>query len=170
LNDTAKLNGWNLSTHDISLNNYIGKTYYHNTHMAMFVDNPDYIVPDELVNNKIENSIIHEVIVDTLDNFVTSKNITPSLIKIDVEGYEVPVLEKAQEMLSKYDIDMMIETHRDECEKLGWSISDICDYIDPDKFILYSHDLQHEILDLKSFVLKNESNMRFIAINRKRGL
>lgn len=166
LEDTAKLNEWNLTTHKIGLNNYVGKTYYHNTHMAMFVDNADYVVPDEIVSGVNENTIINEVLVDTLDNFVKTNNITPSLIKIDVEGYEVPILQMAKETLSKYPVDLLIETHRDECERLGWSIAEICNYIDPKKYQLFTHDLKEEIFDLKSFVLNNESNMRFIAIDR----
>lgn len=166
LDDTSKLNGWNLISHRIGLNDYIGKTYYHNTHMAMFVDNPEYIVPNELLNGNDENSIVKEILIDTLDNFVLKNNISPSLIKLDVEGYEIPVLKASQKTLSNYDVDMFIETHRDECKNLGWDIGDICNYLDPDRYIFYTHDLIDEILDLKSFVLNNESNTRFVAINR----
>ena len=108
LEDTAKLNEWNLTTHKIGLNNYVGKTYYHNTHMAMFVDNADYVVPDEIVSGVNENTIINEVLVDTLDNFVKTNNITPSLIKIDVEGHEGYVLMGAKDLLSK-GIPVVIE-------------------------------------------------------------
>jgi FkbM family methyltransferase len=167
LKDTAELNKWNLSTHKIALNNYTGKTYYHNTHMAMFVDDADYVVPDDIVSGVKENTVINEVVVDTLDNFVKTNNIIPTLIKIDVEGYEIPLLQKAKETLSKYPIDLLIETHRDECKTLGWSIEEICNYINTEQYVLYTHDFKEEIFDLKSFVLNNESNMRFIAINRK---
>lgn len=166
LENTAKLNDWNLNVHRIGLNDYIGKSYYHNTHMAMFVDDSNYVVPDEILNGNKDNSIVNEILIDTLDNFVIKNNLSPSLIKLDAEGYEVPILKEAQKTLSKYDVDIFIETHRDECIKLGWKIDDICNYLDPEKYIFYTNDFNHEITELKSFVLDNESNMRFIAINR----
>ena len=121
LKDTADLNAWKLNVHPIALNNYVGDSYYHNTHMAMFTDSKDRVV-GELDNNNKDNNIIHEVAVTTLDNFVKQYNLQPDLIKIDVEGYEVPVLEQAIQTLQDNDVDLFIETHRDECLKLGWNI------------------------------------------------
>jgi FkbM family methyltransferase len=166
LEDTAKLNDWNLHVHKIGLNDYTGKSYYHNTHMAMFVNDSEYIVPEEMINGNHNNSIVNEILIDTLDNFVYNNNLSPSFIKLDVEGYEVPILKKAQKTLNDYNVDLFIETHRDECTKLGWDVSEICQYLDSNKYVFYTHDFKEEILDLKHFVLNNESNTRFIAINR----
>jgi FkbM family methyltransferase len=166
LKDTTELNSWNLTTNQLALNNYIGNTYYHNSHMAMFVTEKDYIVPAEIVNNNEKNSIINEVDVDTLDNFVKRHNLKPDLIKIDVEGYEIPVLEQAHETLSNNNVDLFIETHRDECLKLGWNIETICDYLTSDRYQFYTYDLSHEITDLRSYILNHESNMRFVALNK----
>jgi len=166
LSDTSKLNSWNLTTHPIALNNYVGNTYYHNTHMAMFVDNEDYTVSDEIVNNNIENSKIHEVQINTLDNFVNQYNLKPDLIKIDVEGYEIPILEQSYETLSNNNVDLFIETHRDECLNLGWNIEQICDYLKPDQYRFYTYDLNYEIIDLKDYVLNYDSNMRFVALHK----
>lgn len=163
---TAKLNNWNLNTFPIGLSNKITKRYYHNTHMAMFVDSAEYQVPEELVNNNPKNNIINEVDILTLDAFTAQQGIRPDLIKLDVEGYEIPILQEAQKTLKESKADLFIETHRDECKQLGWQIDTICDYLQPEDYVFYTIDLKTEIGDLKSYVLDGKSNMRFIAIHR----
>ncbi len=180
LQNTAKLNNWNLSTHPIGLNNYVGKCYYHNTNMARFTNDPNFKVSDAEINSNPENAKIHEVNIDTLDNFVKSNNIKPNLIKIDVEGYEVPILEKAQETLSNDAVDLFIETHRNECIELGWNIEKLCDYIPQKDYIFYTTGLLYDqnslpsyifrqriFTDLKDYILNHKSTMRFVAINKK---
>ncbi len=48
---------------------------------------------------------------DTLDNFVSVGNTPPSLIKIDVEGAEVDVLQGAHGILAQYHPLVLCETH-----------------------------------------------------------
>ena len=67
--------------------------------MAMFTDDPNYKVTDAEINGNPQNAILYELNIDTLDNFVKVNNIKPDLIKIDVEGHEIPIFEKSQETL-----------------------------------------------------------------------
>lgn len=64
------------------------------------------------VENKEDNeteAIIYEVKTDTLDNFTKEKNITPDLIKIDVEGHELSVLKGAENFINEHHPTLIIE-------------------------------------------------------------
>lgn len=167
LKETADINSWNLTTHQIGLSDQKKKMYYHNTHMAMFTENADYNVPVEIVNGIPENAILKEIQIDTLDNFISTENITPELIKIDVEGYEVPILRKSSELIKEYKPILFIESHRDECNNLGWKIEEMVDYMDIENYIFYTHDFSEKIDNLSQFLLDGESNKRFIGISKQ---
>lgn len=166
LAETAKLNEWNLSAHAIAMNNYVGELYYHNTHMAMFTDNENHVVEDKFINGNKENAVVHKTEVTTLDTFVKKYKLEPSLIKIDIEGYEVPVLQKAQETLDNFAINLFVETHRDECINLGWDVREVSKYLDAKKYSFYTIDLSQKIDNLQEYITNYESNMRFIAIHK----
>ena len=65
-----------------------------------------------------------------LDDFVKTYNIIPQIIKIDVEGFELHVLEGAKDTLQTYRPKIIIETHskelRQKCDtflnSLGYSL------------------------------------------------
>ncbi len=64
------------------------------------------------VENKEQNeteSIIYEVKTDTLDNFIKEKDLHPDLIKIDVEGHELSVLQGGQNYIANYHPTLIIE-------------------------------------------------------------
>jgi FkbM family methyltransferase len=162
LQRTAEANGWHLTTHPIGLSSTPQKAYYYNTHMANFVTDPNAQTPKD--SNNPANEVLHEVEIDTLENLVATNNIIPQLIKIDTEGYEVPILEGAREFLNTHKIDLFIETHRDECINLGWKVDTICDILTDDRYTFCTHDLQYQITSLKDYINNYESNMRFIAL------
>jgi FkbM family methyltransferase len=53
----------------------------------------------------------HPVAVTTVDAFCKTHGITPTFLKIDVEGYEAHVLEGARDTIQRCTPDMLIETH-----------------------------------------------------------
>lgn len=166
LHETKKLNSWNLTTHSIALNDYEGEIYYHNTHMAMFTSDKNYVVEDKYVNGNIENKKLNKTTVTTLDNFVKYNQLTPQLIKLDVEGYEIPILRQATDTLKNNIVNLFVETHRDECKVLGWDVREICRYLSPDQYSFYTNDFSEQIADLESYLIEHDSNMRFIAIHK----
>ncbi len=64
----------------------------------------------EEVNAEVEKTI-------TIDDFVKEKDIIPDFIKIDVEGFELDVLQGAKETLCKFHPKIIIETHSKELRK-----------------------------------------------------
>lgn len=160
----ASINGFSISANQIGLNNYIGENKYYGDHMVNFIDE-DFKKKDLNFSEETETFSIK---IETLDHFVNQRSIKPSLIKIDVEGYEIPILEKGLETISKYNPDLLIETHRDECKILGWNIDQISNYVKQDDYEIYTYDLSTKILNLKDYVNNFDSNMRFVAFNKKR--
>lgn len=161
----ASANDWRLEAYPIALNSQAQELYYYNTHMANFVTNPDFQPPKD--SNNPENEALHKVSVTTLDNFIETGKIVPQLIKIDTEGYEVPILKGAINTLQQYPVDLFMETHRDECDLLGWQVGEICNFLKPENYTFYTADFQYEIEDLYDYVTNFESNTRFIALNKK---
>ena len=61
----------------------------------------------------------------TLDKFVQSKLIAPDILKIDVDGYEGPVIDGGMEFLSKNHPLIFLELHGEWIERYGYSASGI---------------------------------------------
>lgn len=51
---------------------------------------------------------------ETIDSIIKSTGIIPDLIKIDVDGYELNVLEGLKESIIKYKPIMVVETNEDK--------------------------------------------------------
>lgn len=71
----------------------------------------------------------------TLDSFVQTHRLAPEIIKIDVEGAEVLVLEGARKTLTRHRPVLFLSVHPKELELLGSSTADLvalfqeCDYV-----------------------------------------
>lgn len=72
----------------------------------------------------------------TLDNYCFSKNIIPSVIKIDVEGAELKVLYGAKRILSKYRPFIFLEMHPFHLPKSGGNSDELLEFM---KHIGYAH-------------------------------
>lgn len=65
--------------------------------------------------------------VDTIavDDFVEETGVIPHVCKIDVEGAEYVVLKGMENLLSRHDVDLVIETHGDEMLKIGGNVDSL---------------------------------------------
>ena len=69
-----------------------------------------------------------EVLLTTLDRFCSDEDITPDLIKIDVDGYEGKVLRGANEVLRSQPI-VLLELHRQKVLRGGFTRRDVADIL-----------------------------------------
>ncbi len=88
-----------------------------------------------LISNSSSNSYILkgketqgiEVEVVTVDSFA---NLNPTILKIDVEGFEIEVLKGAQKLIKEKLPKLAIEVHTDMIERYGSSIEELLSLID----------------------------------------
>lgn len=107
---------------------------------------------------KCDSTIIVEV--TSLDTVLSGKN--PLLIKIDVEGYETPVLEGAQEILKKQSLQAVIVELNGSGERYGFDESKIVELMLRNGFRTYSYNpLQRKLINLEGKNL-NSGNTLFI--------
>lgn len=58
-----------------------------------------------------------------IDDFAKETGVVPNVCKIDVEGSEYLVISGMQDLLSKYDIDLVIETHGEDIPFIGGDLN-----------------------------------------------
>ncbi|NVM35975.1 MAG: FkbM family methyltransferase [Candidatus Lokiarchaeota archaeon] len=64
----------------------------------------------------------------SLDTFINKKKIFPDILKIDVEGTEIPVLEGSKNLLLKSHPKIIIEIHGDDIRKKCFTLLKKVDY------------------------------------------
>lgn len=87
-------------------------------------------------NSNVVNSLwnaAYKVKLTKLDNY---SYLSPTFLKIDVEGYEVDVLKGAGKIL-ELKPNLAIEVHFEQLKKYGYSIKDIFDLIDKKSYTLW---------------------------------
>ena len=107
---------------------------------------------------KCENAINVEVV--TLDTALNGN--APQLIKIDVEGYETPVLEGAQKTLEKHELNAVIMELNGSGSRYGYDEARILELMFSYGFKTYSYNpLARKLINLDGKNL-NEGNTLFI--------
>lgn len=88
-----------------------------------------------------QNEIIKPVLVrvQTLDKFVFYHGITPDLIKIDVEGSEIFVLEGSKRTIKRYKPIIIMEFNELSARKAGTSIKKIVRYLHKYHYQLFTY-------------------------------
>jgi FkbM family methyltransferase len=105
-----------------------------------------------------ENTVIVEIV--TLDSVLNYEY--PSLIKIDVEGYETPVLEGAQKVLKEQTLNAVIMELNGSGTRYGYDESRILELMSDFGFNTYSYNpLNRALINLEGKNL-NSGNTLFI--------
>jgi FkbM family methyltransferase len=119
--ENNKLNGYDISCHEIALSNFTGE--------ATIYDQPTDHIYSVTVNQNLaeskENTIPVKIKTKTLVDFVKEQNIESiDLIKLDVETHEPEVLEGLGSLLRQYSPTLLIEILTDE---VGYKVERILD-------------------------------------------
>ena len=83
----------------------------------------------------------------SLDSFIEEKSIFPEILKIDVEGAELNVLDGSKSLLTNYRPKIIISLHPWHLNLLDRNIKEIYDYCDKYSYQLLSCIDEHSILE-----------------------
>jgi len=70
-----------------------------------------------------------DLLLTTLDHFCADHNVTPQLMKIDVDGYEGKILRGAETLLRTAKPTILLELHRDEVQRDGLTRTKVADLL-----------------------------------------
>ena len=122
-----------------------------NTEIVDFFDAKDGSGIPSIVNVKLKkkNMIINHIKVKqlSLDSFIEEKSIFPEILKIDVEGAELNVLDGSKSLLTNYRPKIIISLHPWHLNLLDRNIKEIYDYCDKYSYQLLSCIDEHSILE-----------------------
>jgi FkbM family methyltransferase len=116
--------------HQFHINNAAISTEERTAEIA--VNSSDNIGNNSMIMDSIENKEVETIQTINLTNYLNLKNLSPSLIKIDTEGYELQVLDSLAEFLIKSEKKPVIlcEVTPDLYKMQGKSVQDLQKFLD----------------------------------------
>jgi len=150
----AETNGFDMHPSHLAFDDRDRVVRYDNPHMARWIDELGG-TPDE--------ETLGEVHLMTMDEFVKDKE-SPDIIKVDTEGYEIPILRGAQEVIHSVTPTLFMETHIAESEALGHNLEEIVDLL-PEHLYDFKQHGGEPIPSLREFIFQDQ-NQRFIAVKK----
>ncbi len=105
-----------------------------------------YVIPSfESVASSISSSILQahphavkkKVKTLRIDDFCSSRNVSPKCIKIDTEGAEFIVVSGMKNLIESNFPDLVIETHGHEIESVGGSLKELTDILESHGYGLF---------------------------------
>ena len=123
-------------------------------------------INDRTVMNRIameneKNTVNVNVI--TLNDLLKDKD--PVFIKIDVEGFELPVLKGAEEVLKNKSLKYLMIEFNNSGKKYGFSDEDVFKFISKYDFIPISYDVKNNLIIKENSYSKHKFNTIFIRNN-----
>jgi FkbM family methyltransferase len=165
-------NNFNWIQKNVTLNNCNHLVTIHNVALGKSKDTLKFSKQFDTVNHIVaenENSEFIEVEVDTLDNILYNTN--PSIIKIDVEGYETNVLKGALSTLDKKSLQAIIIELNGSGNRYGFDENLIHNLLLSKNFLPYTYNpYSRELIESKIFGTHNTIYLRDIEEVRNRVL
>lgn len=98
--------------------------------------------------------------IDTLDKFIGGRDLAQvDLIKIDVEGAELPVLKGAGNVLARFRPYLVIEIQHETSEQAGYKASDILEFLEPLGYRFYTIGRKAKLTALSAETLRPFQNV-----------
>jgi FkbM family methyltransferase len=99
-----------------------------------------------------------KIVLMKIDDFCRMNNICPDVIKIDVEGYEISVLNGALQVIEAYRPIIFIEGHNKFLPGYGFQVNSLAEYPDSINYKIYSLD-EKELTQLEYLnMLQEDTN------------
>ncbi len=99
------------------------------------VDSPVGNAVLKIIDNEVNGYDLIQVDSISLDDYCFQKNVNPDIIKIDVEGAEMKVLQGMSRILSG-PVKLLIEIHEKELRQFNSSKEEVLDYLKSNQFSL----------------------------------
>ncbi len=113
-----------------------------------------------VIKDATQNSNVTSVKVTTLDNILSSES--PSMLKIDVEGYETPVLKGAFKILQKESVNSLIIRLKGHGSRFGYDEREIFTLMKSHGFTSYNYDPFNRELEETEAANRLTGNVIFI--------
>ncbi|MBN8575718.1 MAG: FkbM family methyltransferase [Cytophagales bacterium] len=116
----------NIEVHQVAVADFTGKVFYEDSAVGN-------AVLKIMTDNKENNPDVVVVESVTLDDFFRERTEKPTVVKIDVEGAEMKVLQGMQQLLST-NIKLLIEIHPKDLIGFGSSREEVLQYLKEQQF------------------------------------
>lgn len=105
--------------------------------------------------------------IDTLDKFIDGRDLPRiDLIKIDVEGAELPVLKGAKNVLARFHPYLIIEIQHETSEQAGYKASDILELLERLGYRFYTIGRKARLIALTAETLRPFQNVLCVPSDR----
>jgi FkbM family methyltransferase len=125
-----------------------------------FHDGTNHAGLGTLYASSVRGSAVGEIELQTLDQVVRERDIQRvDLIKIDIEGAELPALKGATETINRFHPYFIIEIQKDTAEQAGYQAKDILDLLNRHDYRFFTIGRKAKLTPLTADTLKPFQNV-----------